>query len=204
MIFGKTKLELKVGIFVFVGLIILAIFILSIGGFKTWSSGYRISVNFNFVNGVKVGAPVRFSGVDVGEVKKVELSFVPQENRSNVRLEVWLKDRLKIPRDSTVWVNTLGLLGEKYVEIMPGTNYSDCLKANASLTGRDPLPMHQIFNRAESILHNLDNGIAKIVNKEGSLGKLIYDDDVYNQLDAFVADIRKNPWKLFHKAKEKK
>ncbi|MDD5692005.1 MAG: MlaD family protein [Candidatus Omnitrophica bacterium] len=204
MIFGKTKLELKVGIFVFVGLVILAIFILSIGGFKTWSSGYRINVNFNFVNGVKVGAPVRFSGVDVGEVKKVELSFLPQENRSNVRLVIWLRNNITIPVDSSVWVNTLGLLGEKYVEIMPGTNYSDCLKANQSLTGKDPLPMHQIFNRAESILHNLDNGIARIVNKEGSLGKLIYDDDVYNQLDAFVADIRKNPWKLFHKVKEKK
>jgi len=204
MIFGKTKLELKVGIFVFVGLIILAIFILSIGGFKTWSSGYRVSINFNFVNGVKVGAPVRFSGVDVGEVKRVELSFLPQENRSNVSLQIWLRNNIKIPADSSVWVNTLGLLGEKYVEIMPGTNYSDCLKANQSLTGRDPLPMHQIFNRAESILHNLDDGIARIVNKEGSLGKLIYDDDVYNQLDALVSDIRKNPWKLFHKAKEKK
>ena len=204
MIFGKTKMELKVGIFVFFGLVLLVVFILSIGGFKTWSSGYRVSVNFNFVNGVKVGAPVRFSGVDVGEVKKVELSFLPQENRSNVSLQIWLRNNIKIPADSSVWVNTLGLLGEKYVEIMPGTNYSDCLKANQSLTGRDPLPMHQIFNRAESILHNLDDGIARIVNKEGSLGKLIYDDDMYNQLDALAADLRKNPWKLFYKTKEKK
>ena len=204
MIFGKTKLELKVGIFVFVGLIILAIFILSIGGFKTWSSGYRININFNFVNGVKVGAPVRFSGVDVGEVKRVSLSFVPEENRSNVRLGIWLRNNIKIPVDSSVWVNTLGLLGEKYVEIMPGNNYASCLKANESLTGKDPLPMHQIFNRAENILHNLDDGIARIVNKEGSLGKLIYDDDIYNQLDALVTDIRNHPWKLFYKTREKK
>ena len=204
MIFGKTKLELKVGIFVFVGMVILAIFILSIGGFKTWSSGYRINVNFNFVNGVKVGAPVRFSGVDVGEVKRVNLIFIPEESRSNVRLEVWLRNNIKIPLDSSVWVNTLGLLGEKYVEIMPGNNYASCLKANDSLTGKDPLPMHQIFNRAENILHNLDDGIARIVNKEGSLGKLIYDDDIYNQLDALVTDIRNHPWKLFYKTKEKK
>jgi len=204
MIFGKTKLELKVGIFVFVGLVILAIFILSIGGFKTWSSGYRININFNFVNGVKAGAPVRFAGVDVGEVKKVVLSFIPQENRSNVRLEIWLRNTIKIPVDSSVWVNTLGLLGEKYVEIMPGKDYANFLKANGSLAGVDPLPIHQIFNRAENILHNLDDGIAKIRNKEGSLGKLIYDDDIYNQLDALVRDVRKNPWKLFFKTKEKK
>jgi len=204
MMFGKAKLELKVGIFVFVGLVILIIFILSIGGFKTWSSGYRINFNFNFVNGVKVGAPVRFAGVDVGEVKKVKLEFIPQENRSNVRLEAWIRNIIKIPADSTVWVNTLGLLGEKYVEIIPGKNYANCLKIDGSLTGVDPLPIHQIFNNAESILRNLDDGIAKIRNKEGSLGKFIYDDSVYNQLEALVTDVRKNPWKLFIKTKEKK
>jgi phospholipid/cholesterol/gamma-HCH transport system substrate-binding protein len=204
MIFGKTTLELKVGIFVFVGLVIIGIFILSIGGFKTWSSGYRININFNFVNGVKVGAPVRFAGVDVGEVKRVELGFIPQENRSNVRLEIWIRNNIRIPVDSSVWVNTLGLLGEKYVEIMPGKDYANCLKVDGSLAGVDPLPIHQIFNRAENILHNLDDGIAKIRNKEGSLGKLIYDDTVYNQLEALVIDVRKNPWKLLIKTKEKK
>lgn len=202
--FGKAKLELKVGIFVFMGLVILIIFILSIGGFKTWSSGYRINFDFNFVNGVKVGAPVRFAGVDVGEVKKVKLEFIPQENRSNVRLEAWVRKIIKIPADSTVWVNTLGLLGEKYVEIIPGKNYANCLGVDGSLTGVDPLPIHQIFNNAESILRNLDDGIAKIRNKEGSLGKFIYDDSVYNQLEALVTDVRRNPWKLFIKTKEKK
>ena len=204
MIFGKTKLELKVGIFVFIGLVILVIFILSIGGLKTWSSGYRINLNFNFVNGVKVGAPVRFAGVDVGEVKKVKLEFITEENRSNVNLEVWIRDNIKIPADSTVWVNTLGLLGEKYVEIMPGKDYASLVKANESLTGIDPLPIHQIFRNAENILRNLDDGISKIRNKEGSLGKLIYDDAVYNELQALVTDVRKNPWKLFIRTKEKK
>lgn len=204
MIFGKTKLELKVGIFVFVGLIILAIFILSIGGFKTWSSGYRINLNFNFVNGVKVGAPVRFAGVDVGEVKSVDLEFIPQENRSNVRLEIWIRNIIKIPADSTVWVNTLGLLGEKYVEIIPGKDYANYIKSNGSLVGIDPLPIHVLFKNAENILRNLDEGIAQIRNKEGSLGKLIYDDKVYNELEALVTDVRKNPWKLLIKTKEKK
>ncbi|MDD5281945.1 MAG: MlaD family protein [Candidatus Omnitrophica bacterium] len=204
MIFGKTKLELKVGIFVFIGLVILIIFILSIGGFKTWSSGYHINLSFNFVNGIKVGAPVRFAGVDVGEVKKIKLEFIPEENRSNVNLGVWIRNNIKIPVDSTVWVNTLGLLGEKYVEIMPGNDYAYFLKANECLVGIDPLPIHQLFRNAENILRNLDDGISKIKNKEGSLGKLIYDDTLYDQLEALVVDIRKNPWKLFIKTKERK
>ena len=204
MIFGKTKLELKVGVFVFLGLIVLDIFILSIGGFKTWSSGYRVYLNFNFVNGVKLGAPVRFAGVDVGEVKKINLQFKPAENRTNVCLEVWIRDIVRLPADSTVWVNTLGLLGEKYVEIIPGKDYSNTLKENQSLTGVDPVPTHLLFSKAENIMGNLDSGITKIMNKEGSLGKLLYDDKVYNELEALVTDVRKNPWKLLIKTKEKK
>jgi len=204
MIFGKTKLELRVGAFVFIGLVILVFFVLSIGGFKTWSTGYRINIDFNFVNGVKVGAPVRFAGVDIGEVKNIKLEFVPNQNRSNVRLEIWVRDIIKIPVDSTVWVNTLGLLGEKYVEIIPGKDYLNVLGENQSITGIDPLPIHEIFNRVENIMRNLDDGLIKIKNKEGSLGKLIYDDTLYNELESFAADIRKNPWKLFFKTKEKK
>lgn len=204
MIFGKTKLELKVGIFVFIGLTVLVIFVLSIGGFKTWSSGYRINLNFNFVNGVKLGAPVRFAGVDVGEVKKISLQFVPAENRSIVHLEVWVRNVVRIPVDSTVWVNTLGLLGEKYVEIIPGKDYANCLKDNQSLVGVDPLATNELFSRAENILKNLDDGIIKIKNKEGTVGKLLYDDTVYKELEALVTDVRKNPWKLLIKTKEKK
>lgn len=114
MIFGRSKTELKVGIFVFVGLVILMIFILSIGGFKTWSSGYKVKFVFNFINGVKLGAPVRFAGVDVGQVKKI--NFISSlDGRTKVEIVAWVKDSVNIPLDSSIWVNTLGLLGEKYI-----------------------------------------------------------------------------------------
>jgi phospholipid/cholesterol/gamma-HCH transport system substrate-binding protein len=204
MIFGQTKLELKVGIFVFIGLAILVVFVLSIGGFKTWSSGYRVNLIFNFVNGVKLGAPVRFAGVDVGEVKKINLQHKPQQNHTNVCLEVWIRDTVHLPADSTVWINTLGLLGEKYVEIMPGKDYANTIKENQFLVGVDPVASQELYSKAENILANLDIGIAKIVDKEGTLGKLLYDDEIYNELDAFITDVRKNPWKLLVKTKEKK
>jgi phospholipid/cholesterol/gamma-HCH transport system substrate-binding protein len=204
MIFGQTKLELKVGIFVFIGLAILVVFVLSIGGFKTWRSGYRVNLIFNFVNGVKLGAPVRFAGVDVGEVKKINLQHKPQQNHTNVCLEVWIRDTVHLPADSTVWINTLGLLGEKYVEIMPGKDYANTIKENQFLVGVDPVASQELYSKAENILANLDIGIAKIVDKEGTLGKLLYDDEIYNELDAFITDVRKNPWKLLVKTKEKK
>jgi len=202
MIFGKTKLELKVGIFVFLGLVLLAIFILSIGGFKTWSSGFHMNFLFNFVNGVKTGAPIRFAGVDVGVVKQIK--FVDaEEGGTKINVVGWIKKGARMPADSTVWINTLGLLGEKYVEIIPGKNYDRYMGPGESLVGVDPIPMHEVFRLAQGVVANLDECILKLKNKEGTIGKLLYDDTIYNELEALVTDIRKHPWKLFFKTKEK-
>lgn len=227
MIFGKSKLELKVGLFVLTGLIILTAFILLIGNFKTWSSGYRVSFLFNFVNGVKIGAPVRFAGVDVGEVKQIKLLPFAQGAKARAKIVCWVKEEVKIPLDSTVWVNTLGLLGEKYLEIMPGKDYSKCMSANQELAGNDPLPMQEIGELAKRIAVNLDQLIVDITSKKGTVGKLLYDDEIYKELQAAISnktgtigrlfyddtlyretseliqDLKKHPWKLFWKTKEK-
>ena len=204
MIFGKTKLELKVGVFVFIGLTILIIFILSIGGIKTWSSGYRVNFIFHFVNGVKIGAPVRFAGVDAGQVKELNFKQNPSAKTTEVWVSCWLKRDVTIPTDSNVWVETLGLLGEKYIEVIPGGNYANVLAPGGSLAGKEPIPMHQVTDLAMNITDSLNAMIAKINNKEGSLGKLIYEDEIYNNLEEFTTDIRKHPWKLFRKTKENK
>jgi len=203
MIFGKTSLELKVGIFVFIGLIILAIFILSIGGMKTWASGYQVNFTFHFGNGIRVGAPVRFAGIDSGEVKKINFIFMPEEQKTQIQIVCWIKRNVMIPRDSTIWVNTLGLLGEKYIEIMPGRDYQHCLGKNESMVGVDPLAMHELVRLANDIAQNFDQSIVRINTKEGTVGKLLYDDGIYKELEALISDIRRNPWKLFWKTKEK-
>lgn len=202
MIFGKTKLEMKVGIFVFIGLAILVTFILSLGGFKTWTSGYHVTFTFDFINGVKLGAPVRFAGVDVGEVKDLQFKYVPEEGKTKILAVCWIKNEVKIPQDSKIWIETLGLLGEKYVEIMPGTDYENALAAGQTLTGETPVPMHELAGVAKSIATNLDQSIIRINNQEGTIGKLLYNDTVYKELELLMADLRKHPWKLFWKGKE--
>lgn len=218
MIFGKSNLEFKVGLFVFIGLIILTIFVLMIGDFKHVFSNYKVNFTFNFINGAKVGAPIRFAGFDIGEIR--EIILIPSANGEGgkVKLVGWIKKEVKIPSDSTVWINTLGLLGEKYVEIMPGKDYTNCLKFDGELLGNDPYAMQEfgelarnlgtklddVLTGVKGLSSNLDDGLSRIKNKEGSLGKLLYEDKIYNELDALVTDVRKNPWKLFWKSREKK
>ncbi|MFA4984461.1 MAG: MlaD family protein [Candidatus Omnitrophota bacterium] len=200
MIFGRSKMELKVGVFVFIGIVILMAFILSIGGFKTWSSGYKVKFIFNFINGVKLGAPVRFAGVDVGQVKSI--GFIKsQDGHTKVEIAVWVKDEVGIPIDSSVWVNTLGLLGEKYIEILPGEDTKRFLEAGQAMSGNDPVPMHYLEKMTKSIMDQVNDALSAVKNEKGTVGKLIYDDTIYNNLEAMSSDLRKHPWKLFWKTR---
>ncbi|MBN1912859.1 MAG: MCE family protein [Candidatus Omnitrophica bacterium] len=204
MIFGKTKTELKVGVFVFTGSLILVMFVLLIGDFKTWTSGYNVDFIFNFINGARVGAPVRFSGVDIGEVKTIDFIFSPEEQKTKIKVSAWLKKDVRIPSDSTIWVNTLGLLGEKYIEIMPGDDYESFLSEDDIIKGTDPVPMHEVNQLVKSIADNLKDSFEQVNSKEGTLGRLLYEDTIYQELEALLKDLRLHPWKLFHKTKEKK
>jgi phospholipid/cholesterol/gamma-HCH transport system substrate-binding protein len=225
MIFGQTKLEFKVGVFVFVGLVILMSFIMQIRGFKTMASGHELNLTFGFVNGVKLGAPVRYAGVDVGEVKKINFLPVGADGAAKVQIVAWVRNEVKMPVDSPVWINTLGLLGEKYIEIMPGKDQSHYLAPGATLAGNDPVAMHQIGDMVKNIAVDIDVILKKIRNKEGALGKLIYDDKLYDDMDQsivllreqmqasistlgtdlhdLIGYIKRNPWKLFWKSKER-
>lgn len=202
--FGKLKSELTLGIFIFIGLVILVILVLSIGDFKTWHAGYNIFIKFGYVDGVKVGAPVRFAGVDVGEVKDMDILLNPKTQTTTVRILAWIGNDIKMPVDSTVWVNTLGLLGEKYIEIMPGKNYDSFLNPGDTIVGSDPIAMHEVAQLAKDIASNIDESIVRLKNKEGTLGRLLYDETLYKDLEELMSDLKRHPWKLFWKTKEKR
>lgn len=198
MLFGKTRLELKVGIFVFIGIIVLVVFILSIGGFKTWSEGYKIGFSFDFVNGVKIGAPVRYAGVDIGQVK--EINFRRNDlNETKVDITGWVKKEVRIPVDSTIWINTLGLLGEKYIEIMPGKELNNFVKADTIIKGHNPIAMHEVGDLVKNIVDDIDDLIVEIKTGQGTIGKLFVDDAIYNEIESLVLDLKSHPWKLFWK-----
>lgn len=81
---------------------------------KTYSN--VLFAKFNNVDGVQIGSVVKIAGVNVGSVEKIELD----EHDFNVKLTMRLQSDLKIPTDSTISVNSDGLLGGKYLGIEPG------------------------------------------------------------------------------------
>jgi len=212
----KTRsLELKVGIFVFIGLVILTYFVLMIGDFKLMKHGYHIKTVFGFANGIKVGAPLRFAGVDVGEVKEIKLTH-EKDGKTIVFLTGWVESETSIPKDSRAWVNTLGLLGEKYLEIIPGKDFQHPLKENDILLGEDPTSVQEVTDlvkdislQAKETLTSLQSTLAsaEVLLKDvhegrGTVGKLFVDDKLYTDLEEMFADLKRHPWKLLYRPKE--
>ena len=210
MPYKRANTELKVGIFVVFGLLIFVVFVFYISDFNFIKKGYTIKAVFGFANGVKENSPVRFAGVDMGEVKSLTVKTdLTKDKKTIVEMVIWLKENAQVPKDSTLVVNTLGLLGEKYVEIFPGTDYANILKEGDTIRGEDPVSMHAVGKTMQDISVQIKEELAglkaitdQIKSGQGTLGKLLYDDTIYKNFEELTEDLKKHPWKLFWKGKE--
>lgn len=227
----KSKLELKVGLFIFLSIVIFTVFIFKIGNLKDYGRGYSLRFVFGNVSGVKTGSPVRFSGVDIGEISRVNVIEDKQNKDTKIELIASIRRSLSIPQDSSAYVSTLGLLGEKYIEIVPPVEVKSFLKPGDTLYGVDPIRTQHWIDEAERIAKDLQEIIqklkvgegtaGKLLNddrlyeeltglisdirqaKKGTIGKLLYEDRLYQELEALISDLRRHPWKLFWKTKER-
>ncbi len=111
-----VRREIKIGLFLAVGLAILALFIFVVGDFSTLfkRKGYTLITHFDTVAGLEKKTVVRMAGVKVGAVEAISL----KGNRAEVTMDI--SPEVKISRDSKATLASLGLLGEKYIEIVPG------------------------------------------------------------------------------------
>lgn len=158
----KQSLELKVGIFALVGLAILILTIFSISEIHLFRPGYLIKVSFSFASGIDVGATARVAGIEAGEVKDVHLSYDKNKAKSKITLLIWLDKDVKIPRDSQAYVNVLGLIGETYLEIVPGEDYAHLLKEGDILVGRDPLSSETLMEIVHKIAADFDDVLGSV------------------------------------------
>lgn len=199
---NKSSFEMKVGIFVFIGLIVFTYIVFSIGDFYVFRPGYRIKVKFCFVDGIQASAPIRYAGVAAGKLENIKFSYNEEKKRTEVELRGWVSKSIRIEKDAQAYINALGVVGEKYLEILPGTKEAGFMEDGGELMGNDPVPMEKITQRAYAITDSLQN-LAKNINEgKGTMGKFMTDDSVYNNLEEFTADIKAHPWKLLVKGKE--
>ena len=206
---NTREFEFKVGIFILIGIAILFLIVFSVGDINISKTGYKIKVLFNFAGGIGGTAPIRYAGVGVGQVQGIRVVYDEKEKKTKAELTAWINDGMRIENDSVVTINTLGLLGEKYLEIFPGTAGKPYLKNNDTIVGKDPVPMEKVTENLASLSDSIKEIVDKLNKGEGTLGKLMFKDEVYDDLKAttgnfkaFSEDIRRHPWKLLARGSE--
>ncbi len=155
---------------------------------------------FDNAQGLRVGAPVRLSGVDIGNVTRIRI--VPDKDKQLTPVEVTMKVSTKysygLHRDSVTSLDTAGVLGETYLDI----DSSQAVGAMARDGDTLPTQIHPDFNQvvraSQSTLENMDallkradRIMAFAESGKGSLGKLIYDPTLYNRFSATVGEFQK-------------
>ena len=129
MALPKLSSEAKVGLFVLLGIALLVYMSLRLGGIKLGGEkGYAVFVEFDSAAGLDPNASVRVAGVEVGRVKSIALKD------SKAHLELLINPDIKIGKDFTAVLTTKGLLGEKYLELVPGQPGAPPLKEGDYIT----------------------------------------------------------------------
>jgi phospholipid/cholesterol/gamma-HCH transport system substrate-binding protein len=137
-----TRLELKVGIAAGVALLLLAIIIFSVGKIRLGHSGYPVYVTFNFVDAINPQADVLIGGgVKIGHVETINI----QSERIVVRLII--NHNVSIPVDAKFQILSKGLMGDKYINVIPTTETQEMLKPGSQVEGMEPANMDKAFQR---------------------------------------------------------
>ena len=167
----ESNLEVKVGAFVLVAIVCLVGFVFSISDFSIFKKGENYRVMFQFANGLKKGAPVRVAGVDAGHVREIKVAYDAATRVTDVTVDVWMERGHSIPSDSKFLINQLGLLGEKYLEVMPGMS-QELVAPGSMVRGEDPVPMESITKtlgslgaKVETTLNSINTGVLSEANK---------------------------------------
>jgi phospholipid/cholesterol/gamma-HCH transport system substrate-binding protein len=192
--------QLRVGITVIVSCLTLGVLLFLMSGTRgLFSKRIKLQSYFDNASGLREGAPVRLSGVDVGNVIKIRV--VPDKDKQLTPVEVIMKVSTKygfdLRRDSVISLETAGVLGETYLDIDSSQAVGAIVQDGDTLATQVHPDFNQVVRASQSTLENMDallkradRILAFAESGKGSLGKLIYDPTLYNRISATVADLQ--------------
>lgn len=192
--------QLKVGLTVLAASITLGILILLMSGTGgIFTRRITLRSYFDDASGLRVGAPVRLQGVDIGNVSAIRVVSDPvrRETPVEVTMKVNTKYLDSLRKDSLSALSTAGVLGETYIDINSAQARGPAVQNKDELATRDTPDLQDVVRSSQGTLQNmdalvkrLDRIVAFIESGKGSIGKVIYDPSLYNRLNATVSQFQ--------------
>jgi phospholipid/cholesterol/gamma-HCH transport system substrate-binding protein len=193
--------QLRVGITVIVASVTLAVLLFLMSGSSgLFASRITLKSYFDNAEGLRQGAPVRLSGVDIGNVANIRI--VPDKEKQLTPVEITMKVTTRydyaLRRDSVTSLETAGVLGETYIDIDSAQAIGGPVHDGDTLPTQVHPDFNQVVRASQSTLQNMDallkradRILAFAESGKGSLGKLIYDPTLYNRFSDTVGDFQK-------------
>jgi len=186
---SSNKRAILVGVFVLVGLLFLIAGVLTIGNLhSTFSTKLHVITLFDDVNGLQKGNNIWFSGVKIGTIKKVEFYG---ESQVRVIMSIDEKTQQYIRRDAKVKISSDGFIGNKILVIYGGSSTAAAVQENDTLAVETTFSTEDMMNTLQennknllTITGNLKTISTDLSEGKGSIGKLIKDETLYNNLSA--------------------
>lgn len=193
-----TWAELRVGLFVFVALIILALGVFYVTGAQGfWVPKIRLKTYMAKVDQLQDGAAVTLDGLPIGVVESFALNPSPADKAHNVIVVMRVNKKFQdeIRTDSTASLATEGLFGNRYVEITRGVT-GTVIPKDGVVPGTIAPEMSDVVQRGYDVVQNLgvlqtqiSEIVGKVRNGEGTLGKVLNDPTLYNHFNSSAAKI---------------
>lgn len=191
----QSKRSVIVGIFVFIALIIFVLGVMTLGGQKSlFNRGATISANFREVNGLTAGNNVWFAGVKVGTVQ--EIAFEPN---GTVRVDMNIEKKYQsiIKKDAKAKVGADGFIGNKLVILSGGSPSAAVVENGTVLAAEQALGMEEMMATLQennrnllTITSNFKTLSDQMVNGKGTVGKLLNDEQLFNDLQQSITTIK--------------
>jgi len=165
-------------------------------------------VRFGYISGLEKNAPVYYAGHEVGKVSGIEI--IPSAERS-VLLTLRMKESIQLRSDSDAFVDTLGLMGEKFLEVTPGSIGSPDLDSGSVLEGTDPIPVHVMvrkMNLLADLMEDLTLQLNPMIEKlngfmtghEEEIAKTLANlQETSANVRDMTHDLKFRPWRLVRK-----
>jgi phospholipid/cholesterol/gamma-HCH transport system substrate-binding protein len=192
--------ELRVGLTVIFASVVLALLLFLMSGTRgLFTKRITLISYFDNASGLRQGAPVRLSGVDIGNVSKISIVNAPDKRLTpvEVTMKVSTKYGFNLRRDSVTSLDTAGVLGETYLDIDSSQAVGPVAQNGDTLPTQVHPDFNEVVRSSQSTLQNMDallkradRILAFAESGKGSLGKLIYDPTLYNRFSQTIADFQ--------------
>jgi ABC-type transporter Mla subunit MlaD len=184
---NESRLEVKVGLFVFIGLALLAVLLLQFSkGTNFFRPTYNIYLQAASVGGLKPRAQVLMSGVQVGMVAGLALG--PQGTNVTITLRIY--NQYQIFKDARFVIEQSGFLGDEYVAILPTRNVGEKYTDGGEAKAEAPFDLQEVARAASGFIKHVDETARKLNEIITDMRRLVLNDQTLTNIATSAGNLR--------------